>query len=650
MSFNVPLVKEVVSNKQLNSAGKRRGQLGIRQVKKLGEQFAHRFEHQKIAYKIALGYALSIGIAVVGVSAGLIVGALREDEALIQRDITAQNAEWIFRLSNESSPLALLYPQQLLNASEQWGQLHYRVAQSMDDIAKLRSSVSGLEAFIKENSSSPGVDQGLSVTRPMRLFLDEYELWIEPMWQALGSSSGADSFESQLAKDRIVLLRDEMNTPRAKELQEQLQRMSSQLSQLKETAVFLEQAALEDFQAARHFRIWIVIASLAGATALAAICATSVSRAIAHPIGQLTAQTRRITDEQNFELRVSVKTEDETAQLAASIDQLVRWAGQYTQDLKTAQETLEQRVERRTRELRAAQAQMIQSEKMSSLGQLVAGVAHEINNPVGFIYSNVNHATEYVGDLLDVINLYRSEYEETEVITAKLKEVDLPFLEEDVTKLLESMKVGAERIKQIVLSLRTFARLDESELKLADLHKGLDSTLTILGHRFKGSGDRPAIEIIRDYGDLPLVNCYAGQLNQVFMNIIINAIDAFEGSIAAGKNPNLSDSKELGNSAFQPQLTIHTHSDGDRCLISISDNGPGIAPSVRHQLFDPFVTTKEVGKGTGMGLAVSYQIVADRHHGKLSCVSTPGQGTAFIIEVPINVALINAEHEETLVH
>ena len=187
---------------------------------------------------------------------------------------------------------------------------------------------------------------------------------------------------------------------------------------------------------------------------------------------------------------------------------------------------------------------------MSALGNLVAGVAHEINNPVGFIYSNVNHATEYVRDLLDVIEVYRNEHEETEAIAEKLEEVDLPFLEEDVMKMLRSMKGGADRIKQIVLSLRTFSRLDEADLKFADLHQGLDSTLTILEHRLKGTGERPAINVVQDYGTLPLVNCFAGEMNQVFMNLIINAVDALEEAMAQ------SNAKAASPADFIPEIVI----------------------------------------------------------------------------------------------
>ncbi|MGB3297102.1 MAG: ATP-binding protein [Phormidesmis sp.] len=287
-----------------------------------------------------------------------------------------------------------------------------------------------------------------------------------------------------------------------------------------------------------------------------------------------------------------------------------------TQDLHSKNESLQVAL----KELKLTQAQLVQSEKMSGLGQLVAGIAHEINNPVSFIYGNLQHAQTYTKDLLKLIKTYQKHYPVPHPAVQKtIEEIELDFLVEDLPSLISSMEMGATRIEKIVLSLRTFSRMDESDMKSVDIHEGIDSTLLILDHKLNGKLGDPPIEVVKHYGDLPLIECYAGQLNQVFMNILANAADALEG-------------------ADQGQITVTTESRSGYALIAIADNGPGIPADVRGNIFNPFFTTKPVGQGTGMGLSISYQIVCDRHGGSLSCESTEGQGTCFTIKIPTNLA------------
>ncbi|WP_416674736.1 ATP-binding protein [Egbenema bharatensis] len=339
------------------------------------------------------------------------------------------------------------------------------------------------------------------------------------------------------------------------------------------------------------------------------------------------------------QLALSVQNKDELDILELLIQHMA-------EQLQTSFEELEQRVADRTEalsttltQLKQSQLQLVQNEKMSSLGQLVAGVAHEINNPVNFIHGNVSHVDTYARDLLNLVHLYDKHFPEPPpAIQAEIEAIDLKFLEADLEKALQSMLIGTDRIREIVQSLRNFSRLDESEVKDVDIHEGIDSTITILQNRLKAKGDRPSIQIIKEYGILPLVECYAGQLNQVFMNLLSNAIDALE------ERDRLRSIEEI--KAEPSTIRIWSGKVRNRIAIHISDNGTGMSEAVRSQIFDPFFTTKPVGKGTGMGLSISYQIVTDRHNGRLWCESTPGKGTKFIIEIPTRQSAVPLVGEE----
>lgn len=321
--------------------------------------------------------------------------------------------------------------------------------------------------------------------------------------------------------------------------------------------------------------------------------------------------------------------------LATAFNQMAtQIQGSFTQleQTNTQLEERSQTLEKTLTDLKQSQMQLVQSEKLSSLGQLVAGIAHEINNPVSFIYGNLQPGNQYIQDLLDLIALYQQEYEPSDAIAKKSKQIELDYLIEDLPRLWQSLRVGADRIRDIVLSLRTFSRTDEAELKAVNLQDGIDSTLMILRNRWKTQDFRPAVEIIKQYEEVPLVECYAGQMNQVFMNILVNAIDALD---ERDEKRTFSECEEKPSTIWIGTTVI------DQWVqITIADNGTGMSEATQKQLFDPFYTTKPIGKGTGLGMSISHQIITERHQGELYCESTLGEGSKFVIKIPLRQAIV----------
>jgi signal transduction histidine kinase len=422
---------------------------------------------------------------------------------------------------------------------------------------------------------------------------------------------------------------------------------------------------IEQIDASTRTTILLCLLALFLATLLGLI----TSRWIVNPILQLSRAATALS-QGDWKQTVPIERQDEVGILAQAFNRMA-------EQLRESFEELETRVKERTaklqesenrereralqventlRELQRTQSLIVQTEKMSSLGQVVAGVAHEINNPVNFIHANLTYTSQYTEDLLHLLALYQKHYPHPGAeIEEQAEAIDIKFLIDDFPKILDSMKYGTERIRKIVLSLRNFSRLDESKKKPVDIHEGIESTLLILQSRLKATPLRPEIQVIKEYGDLPKLECYAGHLNQVFMNIISNAIDAIASHLEVSTSHSPTAKKRLDNEIGKSELGINngqfqsfithylsptirirtTTIDNNWVEIRIADNGPGMTQEVNRKIFDPFFTTKPVGQGTGLGLSISYQIVVEQHGGQLQCISVPEQGTEFAIILPV---------------
>ncbi len=411
----------------------------------------------------------------------------------------------------------------------------------------------------------------------------------------------------------------------------ELEGSTTQLSTFVYVARQQELSAAEAMETAQGFEKFMIVSSMLLASAIAGLLAWRSTQAIARPIETLTHVAQRVALDADYTLRVPVTTDDEVGILAQSLNHLITQVAAHTQDLTTSAQVAEQQAQELTKTLETlqyAQSQLIQAEKMSSLGQLAAGMAHEINNPITFIHGNIEYAHTYAQTLFDVVEqLLALVPELPSDVQDYLQQVELDFIRQDFPKVLLSLKRGVERINSLMLSLRVFSRLQEAQLKKVDLHEGIESTLMLLAHRLNAQPRRPEIVINCQFGTIPLVECYASQINQVFMNILTNAIDAIDDRWL--QSPNYG----------QPTITINTACPSSgQVRVQISNNGVKIPDSAQHRLFDPFFSTKPVGKGVGLGLSICYDVVFEKHHGSItyqSPVADSKDGAQFTIDLPI---------------
>lgn len=599
------------------------------------------FHRTRIRQKIGFGYALAIGIAIVGTTLGQLVGEkfyanqAREQQKLAYEEVILLSNLKIAVLETRSHQQDLIF---VLENKKLFEQEHLHFKGRFDNFKQLYSQLKLYAVnHAKDNADIADLQKWLaSYDSKVEAYNQQLEKVAEPIHQ------------TQLQPATIPAAKALLLKFNNSELARQFESFSHDLTELVELAHREEEAAEAALEQAEVLRYKITLASLMLSVASAIAMAFYTSRAIARPLEAVTLVAQQATEKANFTLQAPVTTRDEVGVLATSFNSLIQRVAKYTQELERSRQTLERRVEERTKELwrkneqleeahadlqqlnvellsqardlnqalqnlQQTQAQLIQTEKMSSLRLMVAGMTHEINGSVNFIYGNLDNVNTYVRDLLDIVSLYQQRYPNDKLAQDQVEAIELEFLSDDLPKILSSMQSGADHIRKIVWCLRNFSRLDEAEIKLSNIHEGIDNTLLILNHRLKNG-----IEISKNYGNLPLINCYPAQINQVFWNIINNAIDALI---------------ELPHQQIK-QIVISTEfcQQNNLVKVRVRDNGPGIPLEIQGKLFDPFFTTKPVGKGTGLGLTICYQIM-ENHKGKIEVISQPGQGAEFTIAI-----------------
>ncbi|MFB2770926.1 ATP-binding protein [Pelatocladus sp. BLCC-F211] len=547
------------------------------------------FHRLSIRQKIILGYGLTLGVAVLGTTAGLLVGKNYFQQARYQMMMADEEGHLFSTLQGELLEIQA-YQQEILPLLNKAPMLLQKTSEFKTNLAETEKLFSQLEEFSQRTSQTDLQALLKQHDSTIKLYFQEFQTLVGEMLLLASqpqSAAKAQKLIQQFAQSQTAL---------------DFYEFTHELNKFAKTVREHQEEADQAQNQATVLQAQIIIGSIILSTAIAVILAIYTSIFIVRPLQTLTRVAQKVTQESNFDLQASVTTKDEVGTLADSVNQLI----QQVKYLLKAQNA-------------EAEERLMQSEKLSSLGRMIAGIAHEINNPVNFIYGNLGSAKTYINDLFDLLQTYKTEFPHpNEVIQAKEEEIDFEFIAEDLPKLLKSMEFGAERTREIIRSLKDFSRLDSSEAQSVNLHACIDSTLFILQNRLK-----KGIKVVCNYGEIQPVKGYTGLLYQVFMNLLINAIDALEDKMAQDRQ-------------FVPVITISTEfMNSNWVVVRIADNGPGIPKENQDKIFETFFTTKPRGLGTGLGLAITHQIIVEKHHGKLTCNSELNSGTEFAIALPV---------------
>jgi signal transduction histidine kinase len=584
--------------------------------------------------KIGLGYFWAIAIAMTGSLVGLVGADYYQGQGIEQLFDAQEQAKLLDQLQFASSEVKVqgLLLDIRVRRKQSQEKILREFEQTQDDaIAEANAVIT----FIETDPAWLAIDREQFVT-----LITAYAEAIGLYHNNLAKFFAEMKPYPQLTLNELNTLQRNLAFEQRNNYLTQLETLSLEVEGLRQQAATQAISSGDRMEMIQGYEKFVIIMSLLVSSGFAAWIAWRTTQQIAAPIADAAALAQQVASKSDYSLRLPVTSDDEVGRLTEALNYLIERIDLRSRQLKTSAKnarTKANTLQRTLAELESTQAQLIQSEKMSSLGLLVAGIAHEINNPTSFIYGNITHARDYLSDLLGLLNAYRHRYPDDRELNDLAEELDFDFTIDDVQSMMDSMENGARRISEIVRSLRTFSRLDEADVKQIDLHEGIDSTLTILNTRFRMFPNVQPLKLIKDYGELPLVECHGTQINQVVMNLIVNAIDALEDAVRDGKWEHLG-SEPPGEDAveLEPCLTIRTRDRGDGWVaIEIADNGLGIPESARAKLFDPFFTTKAIGRGTGLGLSICYKIITDTHHGQLEYETEIGRGTAFKILLPV---------------
>ncbi|TAE84719.1 MAG: sensor histidine kinase [Oscillatoriales cyanobacterium] len=571
----------------------------------------HWFSCLKVGQKISLGYGLALGVAILGTTTGISIADQYHKEAVKHEQDAIEEAQSISELEIQLLQV-LLHQQQILMLLENRDLLEQQYSYFLTHVDLFKKEWSEFKSS-EGDTKNPKVEESPAEIETVRRFLQANEEIPEAYLQQTEAILKAIN-AAELSPAEIQIFRSQLLTFGSSPASLQLKKFLQDLEQLKVRAYKEYTEAKTEFANVQVLRVQVIAGTLTLSVAIAILLAIYTSRAIARPLQQVTNIAQEATQTGNFDLQAAVTTKDEISILATALNQLIRRVKQLLQEQQAA-----------------STERLIQHEKMATLGQLIAGVTHDINNPINSIAGNLTHTDRYLKDLLEHLHIYQQHYPEpASEIVEHAEAIELEFVEEDLPLMLASLQQSAERIRDISYSMRLFARADSSQKIAFDIHEGINSTLLILKHRLKANNNHREITVSKNYGQFPKIKCFPGQLNQVFMNLIGNSIDALEDARDQSKN---SDDSEL---APMPSIQIQTEIIEDNWVrIRIADNGSGIDEALKLRLFESFFTTKDAGKGTGLGLSMSHQIVTQKHGGKLYCNSQPGQGAEFVIELPI---------------